>query len=237
MESYFDATKSILPRISLQKKMSLVFKDISLADRRMLDIGGGDGLFSFYAACMGAREVVCLDPEGDGSQSRYSKRFQQLNTALSGQVKVRMVNTTFQEFPAAGQVFDVILLHNAINHLDEEACIRLRHDEDALQIYRGLFARLFKLSAADARLIICDASNLNFFALLGLSNPFAPSIEWEKHQEPSVWVKLLEEAGFIQPQILWSSFPILSGLKALLLRNRLAAFLTTSHFCIWMQKA
>ncbi len=37
-----------------------LFRDIPFENKTMLDIGGGSGIFSFYAACMGAKRVVCL---------------------------------------------------------------------------------------------------------------------------------------------------------------------------------
>ena len=40
-----------------------VFNGIDFAGKRVLDIGGGNGVFSFYAASSGAEYVICLEPE------------------------------------------------------------------------------------------------------------------------------------------------------------------------------
>ena len=48
-------------------QMDTFFKGIDLQNKCILDVGGGNGLFSFYAACRGAKKVVCLEPEVDGS--------------------------------------------------------------------------------------------------------------------------------------------------------------------------
>jgi 2-polyprenyl-3-methyl-5-hydroxy-6-metoxy-1,4-benzoquinol methylase len=50
-----------------QALMDNLFRDIDFDGKRVLDIGGGDGVYSFYAAAMGAAEVVCLEPEAAGS--------------------------------------------------------------------------------------------------------------------------------------------------------------------------
>jgi len=48
---------------NLRFYLKYLFEKISFDNKRMLDIGGGAGLFSFYAACKGATEVICLEPE------------------------------------------------------------------------------------------------------------------------------------------------------------------------------
>jgi hypothetical protein len=63
-----------------------------------------------------------------------------------------------------------------------------------------------------------------------------PHIEWEKHQAPGVWVRLLEEVGFAQPRLRWSSFNRLRGTGRALLGNPVAAYFLTSHFCLQMRK-
>ena len=54
-------------RGNLEFYLKYIFGPIDFAGRTMLDVGGGSGVFSFYAACKGARRVACLEPEGDGS--------------------------------------------------------------------------------------------------------------------------------------------------------------------------
>ena len=76
LENYFTAVikEGLYPnRGNLQFHLKTLFKDIALENRRVLDIGGGSGLHSFYVACMGAKEVVCLEPE-NGGQSLWDER-------------------------------------------------------------------------------------------------------------------------------------------------------------------
>ncbi len=114
--------------------MKTLFKKVTLENRRVLDIGGGGGLHSFYAACMGAKEIICLEPETEGSRSGMGAKFRKLSETL-GDNQVRFEPVTFQAFEPAGEQFDIILLHKSINHLDETACINLLNSEVPKAIY------------------------------------------------------------------------------------------------------
>lgn len=52
-----------------------IFNGVDFSGARVLDIGGGGGLYSFYAAVNGAKEVVCLEPESDGSTTGVKAKF------------------------------------------------------------------------------------------------------------------------------------------------------------------
>src|SRR5688572_13867729 len=52
-----------------------LFDGVNLADADVLDIGSGAGLNGFYAACRGARDVVCLEPEVNGSTAGVRGKF------------------------------------------------------------------------------------------------------------------------------------------------------------------
>ena len=220
---------------NLQFHLKTLFKGIALENKRMLDVGGGSGLHSFYAACMGAREVVCLEPETEGSRSGREAKFRKLG-GLLGYDQVKFEPVTFQAFEPAGKQFDIILLHNSINHLDEIACINLLNDEASRAIYMNIFLKLSSLASGGAKLIVCDCSRYNLFALLRIKNPFAPTIEWNKHQAPEVWVNLLSQVGFSNPRIEWSSFNTLRSPGRTLLGNKILSYLLRSHFRFTMEK-
>ena len=222
-------------RRNLQFHLKTLFKNIALENRRVLDIGGGSGLHSFYAACMGAKEVVCLEPETEGSRPGIGARFRKLSGILGGD-RVRFEPVTFQAFEPMEKQFDIILLHNSINHLDEIACINLVNSEAARAIYMNIFLKLSSLASGGAKLIVCDCSRYNFFALLRIRNPFAPTIEWHKHQAPEVWVNLLSQVGFVNPRIRWTSFNTLRSPGRILLGNKLLSYFLRSDFCFTMEK-
>ncbi len=219
----------------LRFHMEQLFDGVELEGARVLDVGGGVGLYSFYAALRGASEVVCLEPESEGSSEGMTRTFDVLRERLD-LPQVQLERVTLQEFEPRGRTFDVILLYNSVNHLDEAACMRLPRDAGARATYRDVFGRLFELAAPGAVLIVCDCARRNAFGSLGLRNPFVPTIEWNKHQQPGVWARLLEEAGFRDPRVRWSSFNRLGRCGARITGNPLAAFFLSSHFCLRMRK-
>ena len=238
LEGYFSAVieEGLYPnRGNLQFHLRTLFKDIALENRRVLDIGGGSGLHSFYAACMGAKEVVCLEPETEGSRSGMGAKFRKLNGML-GYDQVKFEPVTFQAFEPKGKQFDIILLHNSINHLDETACINLLNDEAFKATYLNMCSKLSSFAGRGAKLIVCDCSRYNFFALLRIGNPFAPTIEWHKHQAPEVWVDLLSQVGFVNPRIRWTSFNTLRSPGKVLLGNKLLSYFLRSNFRFTMEK-
>ncbi len=223
-------------RGNLQFHLKTLFKDIVLENRRVLDIGGGSGLHSFYTACMGAEEAVCLEPETEGSRSGMGAKFRKLNGML-GTDQVKFEPVTFQAFEPAEKQFDIILLHNSINHLDETACINLLNDDASKAIYMDICSKLSSLASSGAKLIVCDSSRYNFFALFGIRNPFAPTIEWHKHQAPEVWVDLLSKVGFINPRVRWTAFNTLRSPGRVLLGNKLLSYFLRSDFRFTMEKS
>jgi hypothetical protein len=220
---------------AIRRYNQFLFGDLSFDDKIVLDIGGGAGLHSFYAAAQGARRVICLEPEAAGSHSNMVTQFHHLaqNLNLS---QVELKHQTLQEFEAPSFSFDVIMLLNTINHLDEWACIHLKTKSEAVDRYRQLFTKLSNLAADQAQLVIADCSPHNIFPLLGLKHPARPSIEWHKHQPPEVWARLLSEVGFGRATVRWSSFSRLGRVGWWLFANRPSAFFLTSQFCLRMQK-
>ena len=179
----------------LRRSLRAVFQDRPLRGENVLDIGGGRGLLSMYAGAAGARRVVCLEPEADGSMSGSMSNAETFRRHL-GVENVEIVRHTLQEYEPGPMKFDVIVLHKSINHLDEEACIRMLEDASAWGAYRAIAARIANLASQGATLIVCDCGRSNLFSLLGLWNPLAPSIEWHKHQNPPTWIRPVRRGRF-----------------------------------------
>lgn len=224
-------------KANLKFYLDYLFQGVSFDEKAMLDIGAGSGLFSLYGACRGAKPVVSLEPELEGSSKGTSHKLRQLCDSLPPQISIIPKAVTFQEFAPDGQTFDVILLHNSINHLDEEACINLQHSNDAKKRYEAIFQKLSELATSGGKLIIADCSRYNFWHQVGLHNPLAPTIEWHKHQFPKYWSSLLYDFGFANPRIRWASPGRFGTIGRLLFGNRFASYFTTSHFCLVIDKS
>jgi SAM-dependent methyltransferase len=221
---------------NLRFECEYLFDGIEFEGRSVLDIGAGDGEASFFAACAGAASVVSLEPEQEGSTAGMTSRFDRARELIQAD-DVELRRETFQAFDPADRRFDVVISLDSINHLDEPACVRLPDDPEARSTYLGLFEKLSGLASPGASLVVADCSRRNLFGDLGLRNPVAPTVEWEKHQPPRVWADLLEETGFGERRIRWNTFNSLRRPGRLLLGNRVAAYLTASTFCLTMQRA
>lgn len=214
-----------------------VFKNIELTDKNVLDIGGGIGILSFFSAINGARNIVCLEPESDGSSSGMIDQFNKFKNKLHASLPITHLPLTLQQYlkkPTCS--FDVVILNNSINHLNENACIKLKEHKDAYNEYLSMFTLLYENMNKGGKLVISDCSNKNFYNQIGFNSPFINGIEWHKHHSPKTWIKLLERIGFSDPVIEWSS-PNRAGIMGrALLKNSFCAFFTSSHFRIVMKK-
>ena len=122
-----------------------------------------------------------------------------------------------------------------VNHLDEEACIRLRKDPVARERYLTIFRKLAAIMRPGGRVIMTDCSPFNFFPTVGLRNPMHPSIDWHKHQSPKVWVTLLSQCGFCDASVRWVVQRPLVPLGPLV-RNEFVTFFLGSKFRLTMTR-
>lgn len=205
-----------------------IYKGVQLAGKRVLDIGAGMGIQSAYAIARGAKCVVAIEPEAAGSTKGSVSIIRRIQHQL-GAPHFEVVTETIQNYDSAGQTFDIVLSHNSVNHLDESRCMALGHSEQAREVYRGIFRRITEMMVPNGKMIITDCSRRNFFRSLGLKSPLMPQIEWEKHQTPRTWTKLLEPLGFEKEHLSWYTFYPLRHLRGLL-DNATAAFFLGAIF-------
>lgn len=216
--------------------LKTLFKNVDLRNKNVLDIGGGNGLLSNYAAVTGAKRVVLLEPEFDGSHAGIVKVNMDMQEKLALGNIVSFKDETFQNYDNNGLAFDVVLLHNSVNHLDEEACEGLATNLEYQERYCSLFKKMYEMMSPNAILMLCDCSSKNFFPQIGLKNPFWKNIEWHKHQPPEQWIDLLRKVGFTQPRIRWSSYNFLFTPGRILTGNRFVSYFLLSHFSLSMVK-
>ena len=208
-----------------------VFRGLDVRGRTVLDVGGGAGSLSFYAAALGAREVVCLEPGAAGSAGDLRTRFEHLGALTGLADRVRHDPSPIQTY-APGRTFDLVLSQNSINHMDEVACVDLQRSPEARARYRHIFAQLAALTSPGGRLVLSDCSSSALWPTLGVRSPLAPKLAWHKHQPPESWAELAVEAGFRLDDLQWSTPRSLRSLGRVLLSNRTFAWLTTAHFVL-----
>ncbi len=220
---------------NLRNHLNYFFGNNDLKNKKILDVGGGVGLLSLWAAAKGG-SAICLEPEFQGSSLGMQDNFKRLVKVLSTPSEnAQQVSATFQEY-STHDTFDIIALANSINHLNEEATINLRTNAASYSEFLSYFKKMYGLLNDGGRLIITDCDRHNIFDKIGMKSPFMSSIEWQKHQHPAFWKKMIEEAGFEDVEISWSSPNSLGKLGQALLGNRLVAFFLLSHFRIEAKK-
>lgn len=150
--------------------MKQLFSGVSFSGAKVLDIGGGAGLASFYAACMGAESVTCLEPGASGSNATALSvpRFDPTSDRLS---RVKFSNMTFQEYLAGpSSHFDVVLSVASINHLDEPACVAM-NTPAGRNTYRGLLGGVRGVVKPGGQLVVMDCFRWNALEFSGLHIP------------------------------------------------------------------
>jgi SAM-dependent methyltransferase len=213
-----------------------LFHGVKLIDKTFLDIGGGSGIFSFYAACNGANKVMCLEPEVDGSKTNVTDIFNYIKNQLMLESNIILNKSLIQNYNPSEGKFDVVLMHYSINHLSELNCIKLKNDNNAKAIYKNIFQHIYNISNNGATIIIVDQAKCNIFPLLNLKNPFVPTIEWEKHQSPYLWANIMSEVGFKKKNVSWLSFNRFGKIGKYLTGNIIVSFFLNSTFCLTMEK-
>jgi SAM-dependent methyltransferase len=211
-----------------RERGDFLFQGIPLAGARVLEVGCGAGAWAIWAALHGATHVLGIEPEADGSATDTLARFRRAVDALDLAGRVAASARHLDELPASDGPFDVAILFNVINHLDEEAVTVLHRDPQAFSRYRVLLEDLRARLSPGSWVIVADCTRDNFWARLGLPSPVAPTIEWEKHQGPATWTRLFEAAGFRRADLRWSPLQPVPRLTA----NRLVQYFTSSHFVL-----
>lgn len=218
----------IRPRVFLSNHGHM-FRGVDLRGRTVIDVGSGLGLTSCYAAARGAKRVVSIEPEAAGSETGALERARSIRAEMSYEHRVEIIAATLADSGVADQ-FDVVVVNDAINHFDQEACAALARDPAAEEAYRPLFEQLARLTKPGGILIVTDCSNRNFLPDLGLVNPLRRMIDWRLHQPPELWARMFLRFGFRDPRIDWIPLARMGRLGRAIGTWRLVAYFLNSQF-------
>ena len=185
------------PYYRMKKYLDWCFRRVDFTGKNVLDIGGGNGIYSYYSIACGAKKAVNLEPFASGST--FFENNKQDNI-----LQIETINKTIQEFETKDK-FDVIILHDSINHLDEHLFSEIHLNKEYFNQYQNLIRKILTLLNRKGTVVITDCGRSNFWGDLGLSNPFAPSIDWRLHQNPKLVLKLFDKNDF-DFNLRWSPF-------------------------------
>ena len=203
-----------------------VFDGIDLSSKNIADVGGGNGIASFYAC---VSDPSCnswvVDPIEEGSNSQMMQQYSAFQNRFSCE-RVRYHRDVIDtlEHP---QMFDILLLHNSINHIVEDL---LGLEQTDLTSFRQRLQSIISRLRVGGVLIVAECGRRNLWGDLGFKSPFSPTIEWKIHKEPEFWREILEPLGVEHLKTTWSARREFGSFGKRFLSNRFAAYVTNSHF-------
>jgi SAM-dependent methyltransferase len=197
-----------------------------------LEVGAGSGSLSLWLLGQGARSATLLEPEAAGSTVGTAARAAGHGRSLGLDAdRWRFRNETLQRHQPDRR-YRLVLSQNSVNHLDEDACVRLLNDPAASAAYRTMFRKIHDMLEPGGWLVIADCARTNYWSWLGKRSPWAYMIEWEKHQEPETWAGLLRAAGFeIEALRWWHPYFRVRALQPII-RFRTASRFLSSYFVL-----
>ena len=218
------------PFSRMLKYLSWCFRDVDFHNKSVLDIGGGNGIYSYYSRYKGSSSALNLEPFASGST-----KFDLDEGEAIGQLSISVRNETIQDFNSTKK-FDVIILHDSINHLDEAMFEKIHTDKSKFSDYKKLVNKIIGLLSDDGVIVITDCSSKNFWGDVGLKSPFAPTIDWYLHQRPQLVEKLFENHAF-KSKLRWSPFKRFGYFGRLLsLLGYIPSYFMQSHFNLILRK-
>jgi len=211
-------------------RSNFIFDGLKLEGARVLEIGCGNGAFCMWAALHGAEYVFGIEPEGNGSTGGTLRLFREVVEKLN-LTNIEAKGIFLQELGISTKPFDIIVMYNVINHLDEDKVQILHKDQDAAEKYILLVRDLKKFLKPGGIIIVADCARRNFWNDIGLKSPLAPTIEWHKHQSPQQWIKIFKKAEYRLYDFRWSILNPIGSFAS----NWLVQYLTVSHFVLRFQ--
>lgn len=208
--------------------LKYIFEGISLKNKSLLDLGGGNGIASFFASHSDKScRCTIVDPFEDGSNTLMSNQYKELSKVYNNTVKLHM---GYVETLPKDEKFDLILMHNSINHIGEDIIIDIQYNQNHWKKFSLRLESILMRAKKGAKIIVADCSSKNFWNDIGVKNPLAPTIEWHLHQPPHVWKEMIEKFNFTRLSTKWTSRRELLLFGKILLAHRLISYFTESHF-------
>src|SRR4030095_3497079 len=97
-----------------------------------------------------------IEPEATGSSSDALVAFRQIVATLGLGEQIEATEHSLQELPMPERPFDVVIMYNVINHLDEEAVVVLHRDAEAFARYVSILQNLRLLMRSDGWVVVAD---------------------------------------------------------------------------------
>jgi len=134
-------------------------------------------------------------------------------------------------------VFDIIVMHNTINHIGEDILEDILFNNDAY-IDCGIRVKtLLDRLSSGVILIVSNCGSRNFFGQIGLKRLFAPSIDSYLHCESGVWQQMIEDLGFSSIKTQWTARREFGFLERFFLSINYVLIFLTVILLVFIKKA
>ncbi len=212
-----------------------IFNGIDLGNKNLLDLGGGNGIASFFALYQSSScNAWVVDPIAEGSNQLMTDQFNHMKESF-GKDRINY-HRDFIDSLEEPNYFDIVLMHNSINHIGEDLIEKILTNQEEYSEYVERIKKITGRLKPGGTLVVADCGRNNFWDDVGLKSPFAPTIEWKLHREPDTWKKMIEEAGLVHINTKWTARRELRSIGKTLLGNRLCSYLLGSHFVSMYRK-
>ena len=212
-----------------------IFKNVDLKGKTIADIGGGNGVASFYALTADTQcECWIVDPIIEGSNETMLAQYDSMAKTI-GMSRIHFHKDLIETLEAPLK-FDIILMHNSINHIGEDIIEEAKIDERRYAEFVDRLKPIIDRLDPGGTIIVSDCGTKNFWDRVGLKSPLAPTIEWSLHGEPEFWQKMLESLDCIHVKTNWTTRREFGKLGKLFLANRFMSYFTTRHFVSFYKK-
>ncbi|TWU54485.1 Methyltransferase domain protein [Rubripirellula tenax] len=222
-----------------RRYLSQLFGDTNLNDKRILEIGSGKGLISLHCGLSGAKHVISVEPEMEGSTSGVIA-IQNERIKLLSLENVELRQEDFNSLDIAEGSVDLIVMIAVLNHLYETPQNASR-DKDAFDKYVAIAEKLHTLLDEGGAIIATDACRYCLWTQLrriGWPRKWCltqRTIDWRIHQQPAVWEKIFRAAGFSRFEV---KYPVPNRLRHLepLINNPVGNFAVMGEFIFYAYK-